>query len=58
MPLSDRLTHVSDIGEFLDHLAPQTDGPGDRLDLDPDRNGQMEPIESSEEEFDQETKDA
>jgi len=49
-------THIPDIGELLNHLAPKTDCPGDRFDLDPDRNWQVEPVKGSEEELDQETK--
>lgn len=46
-------THVPDVGEFLDHLTSQPHGPSDGFDLDPNRNREMEPIESSEEELDQ-----
>lgn len=46
-------TYVSDIRELLDHLASQADGSSDRLDLNPDRDREMEPVKRSEEEFNQ-----
>lgn len=50
-----RRTYVTDVRELWDKLTPQSDDPVDGLDLDPDRDGDVEPVVHADEEFEEKT---
>jgi len=44
---------VADVGWFGDELEAEADGAADAFDLDPDGDGDVEPVEGAEEELEQ-----